>query len=115
MDFQRYRFLTLKDPLLRLSHFIKISPFGHPITGHRRAGLVRIVIENGSRLFFYPSQPDKQVPLKTIRLRPEANWDQDFIAKPAGWSGMSRQDKARLILEGKSINRADRDWRERRK
>jgi uncharacterized lipoprotein YddW (UPF0748 family) len=61
-------------------------------------------------LFFYPSQPDKQVPLKTIRLRPEANWDQDFTAKPAGWSGMSRQEKARLILEGKSINRADLDY-----
>jgi uncharacterized lipoprotein YddW (UPF0748 family) len=61
-------------------------------------------------LFFYPSQPGKQVPLKNIRLRPEANWDQDFTAKPAGWSEMSRKEKARLILEGKSINRADLDY-----
>jgi hypothetical protein len=61
-------------------------------------------------LLFYPSQPEKQVPLKTIRLRPEANWDQDFTAKPAGWSGLSREEKARLILEGKSIKRADLDY-----
>jgi len=61
-------------------------------------------------LLFYPSQPEKQVPLKTIRLRPEANWDQDFTARPPGWSGMSREEKARLLLEGKSINRADLDY-----
>jgi len=61
-------------------------------------------------LFFYPSQPGKEVPLKTIRLRPEANWDQDFTAKPAGWSGLSREEKAHLILEGKSINRPDLDY-----
>jgi hypothetical protein len=61
-------------------------------------------------LLFYPSQPGKQVPLKTTRLRPEANWDQDFTAKPAAWSGMSRPEKARLILEGKSINRPDLDY-----
>jgi uncharacterized lipoprotein YddW (UPF0748 family) len=61
-------------------------------------------------LLFYPSQPEKQVPLKNIRLRQEANWDQDFTAKPAGWSGMSREEKARLVLEGKSINRADLDY-----
>jgi len=61
-------------------------------------------------LFFYPSQPEKQVPLKTIRLRPEANWDQDFTVKPADWTGLSREEKARFILEGKSINRADLDY-----
>ncbi|MGB7295191.1 MAG: family 10 glycosylhydrolase [Candidatus Aminicenantales bacterium] len=61
-------------------------------------------------LFFYPSQPDKQVPLKNIRLRTEANWDQDFTAKPADWARMSREEKARIILEGKSINRADLDY-----
>jgi uncharacterized lipoprotein YddW (UPF0748 family) len=61
-------------------------------------------------LFFYPSQPDKQVPLKNARLRPEANWDQDFTFRPAGWEKMSREDKARFILEGKSINRADLDY-----
>jgi uncharacterized lipoprotein YddW (UPF0748 family) len=61
-------------------------------------------------LLFYPSQPGKQVPLKNIRLRPEANWDQDFTAKPADWSAMSREEKARLILEGRSINRADLDY-----
>lgn len=61
-------------------------------------------------LLFYPLQPGKQVPLKTIRLRPEANWDQDFTAKPADWGRMSREEKARLILEGKSINRADLDY-----
>jgi uncharacterized lipoprotein YddW (UPF0748 family) len=61
-------------------------------------------------LFFYPSQPEKQVPLKNIRLRPEANWDQDFTAKPADWERMSREEKARLILDGKSINRADLDY-----
>jgi hypothetical protein len=61
-------------------------------------------------LFFYPSQPSKQVPLKSIRLRPEANWDQDFTVKPAAWTGLSREEKARFILEGKSINRADLDY-----
>jgi len=61
-------------------------------------------------LLFYPSQPEKQVPLKTIRLRPEANWDQDFTARPAGWSGMTREEKARLLLEGKSINLPDLDY-----
>jgi hypothetical protein len=61
-------------------------------------------------LFFYPSQPEKQVPLKNVRLRPEANWDQDFTVKPARWAAMSREEKARFILEGKSINRADLDY-----
>ncbi len=61
-------------------------------------------------LFFYPSQPEKQVPLKNVRLRPESNWDQDFTAKPADWAVMSREKKAHLILEGKSINRADLDY-----
>ena len=61
-------------------------------------------------LFFYPSQPDKQVPLKNVRLRPEANWDQDFTVKPVDWAAMSREEKARFILEGKSINRADLDY-----
>lgn len=60
-------------------------------------------------LFFYPSQPEKRIPLKTARLRPESNWDQDFTAKPAGWAGLSREEKAHYILEGKSINRADLD------
>ncbi|MFZ2053379.1 MAG: putative glycoside hydrolase [Candidatus Aminicenantales bacterium] len=61
-------------------------------------------------LFFYPSQPEKHVPLKNVRLRPEANWDQDFTFKPADWAAMSREEKAHLILEGKSINRADLDY-----
>ena len=61
-------------------------------------------------LFFYPLQPAKQVPLKDIRLRPEANWDQDFTVKPADWASLSREEKARFILEGKSINRADLDY-----
>jgi hypothetical protein len=61
-------------------------------------------------LLFYPSLPEKQVPLKNIRLRPEANWDQDFTVKPADWARMSREEKARIILEGKSINRADLDY-----
>ncbi len=61
-------------------------------------------------LFFYPSQPEKRIPLKNVRLRPESNWDQDFTVKPAGWAAMSRPEKARLILEGKSINRADLDY-----
>jgi uncharacterized lipoprotein YddW (UPF0748 family) len=61
-------------------------------------------------LFIYPSQPDRQVPLKNVRLRPEANWDQDFTFRPDGWEKMSREEKARFILEGKSINRADLDY-----
>jgi uncharacterized lipoprotein YddW (UPF0748 family) len=61
-------------------------------------------------LFFYPSQPEKQVPLKNVRLRQEANWDQDFTVKPADWAAMSREEKAHFVLEGKSINRADLDY-----
>lgn len=61
-------------------------------------------------LFFYPSRPDVQVPLKNLRLRQEANWDQDFTVKPSGWKQMTRQEKAEFILEGKSINRADLDY-----
>jgi len=61
-------------------------------------------------LLFYPSQPERQVPLKNIRLRPEANWDQDFTSRPADWTRLSREEKARSILEGKTINRADLDY-----
>ena len=61
-------------------------------------------------LFLYPSQRAKQVPLKNIRLRTEANWDQDFTVNPADWTSWSREEKARFILEGKAINRADLDY-----
>jgi uncharacterized lipoprotein YddW (UPF0748 family) len=61
-------------------------------------------------LFFYPSRPETRVPLKNVRLRVESNWDLDFTPKPANWSELSREEKARIILEGKSINRADLDY-----
>lgn len=51
-----------------------------------------------------------EVLVKNIRLRTEANWDQDFTVKPADWTSLSREQKARFILEGKAINRADLDY-----
>jgi len=60
--------------------------------------------------FYYPSKPDVQVPLKKIRLREEANWDLDFTVRPSTWPQMSREEKARFILEGKAINRPDLDY-----
>ncbi|MGQ9673250.1 MAG: putative glycoside hydrolase [Candidatus Aminicenantales bacterium] len=60
--------------------------------------------------FYYPSRPNVQVPLKSIRLRPESNWDQDFTVKPSNWAQMSREEKAKFILEGASINRSDLDY-----
>lgn len=61
-------------------------------------------------LFYYPSRPDVQVPLKKVRLREESNWDLDFTVKPPDWARMSREEKARFILEGKAINRPDLDY-----
>lgn len=60
--------------------------------------------------FSYPSRPEIRIPLKSIRLREESNWDQDFTVKPPGWDQMTRQEKAKFILEGKSINRSDLDY-----
>ncbi len=69
-------------------------------------------VENYLRynFFYYPSRPEAAVPLKNIRLRQESNWDQDFTVRPANWDQMSREEKARFILEGKSINRSDLDY-----
>ncbi len=61
-------------------------------------------------LFYYPSRPDVRVPLKDVRLRTESNWDLDFTVKPADWSRLTREEKARFVLEGKSINRPDLDY-----
>jgi uncharacterized lipoprotein YddW (UPF0748 family) len=61
-------------------------------------------------LFYYPSRPDVQIPLKKVRLREESNWDLDFTVKPSNWTDMSREEKAKFILEGKSINRPDLDY-----
>ncbi len=61
-------------------------------------------------LFYYPSNPDVQVPLKKTRLREESNWDLDFTVRPSTWAQMSREEKARFILEGKAINRPDLDY-----
>ncbi|MEW5902259.1 MAG: putative glycoside hydrolase, partial [Acidobacteriota bacterium] len=61
-------------------------------------------------LFFYPSRPETQVPLKNVRLRAESNWDLDFTVKPANWTQLTREEKAQVILEGKTINRPDLDY-----
>jgi uncharacterized lipoprotein YddW (UPF0748 family) len=61
-------------------------------------------------LFYYPSRPDVQIPLKDVRLRSESNWDLDFTVKPADWARLTREEKAKFILDGKSINRPDLDY-----
>jgi len=60
--------------------------------------------------FSYPSRPDVRIQLKNARLRQESNWDLDFTVKPLNWTQMSREEKAKFILEGKSINRPDLDY-----
>lgn len=61
-------------------------------------------------LFYYPSKSDAQIQLKKVRLREESNWDLDFTVKPSNWAQMSREEKAKFVLEGKSINRPDLDY-----
>ncbi len=63
-----------------------------------------------TNFFYYPSRPETRVPLKNIRLREESNWDQDFTVKPLDWGKMTREEKAKFILEGASINRSDLDY-----
>jgi uncharacterized lipoprotein YddW (UPF0748 family) len=61
-------------------------------------------------LFYYPSRPDVRILLKDVRLRTESNWDLDFTVKPADWARLTREEKAKFILDGKSINRSDLDY-----
>jgi uncharacterized lipoprotein YddW (UPF0748 family) len=60
--------------------------------------------------FIYPSRPEKRLPLQLILPRPEANWHYDQTLVPENWSQMSRQEKARYLLEGKAVNRNDLDY-----
>lgn len=59
---------------------------------------------------YYLNRPNDQISLKRTRPRQGANWDLDFTAKPAGWSEMSREQKADFLLNGKLIDRNDMDY-----
>jgi uncharacterized lipoprotein YddW (UPF0748 family) len=61
-------------------------------------------------LLNFPSRPGTRVPLMTTRLRQESNWDLGFTPLPADWAQMTREGKARFMLEGSSINRSDMDY-----
>ena len=60
--------------------------------------------------FFYPSRPQQRLSLRLILPRLEANWHYDQTLVPENWSQMSRQEKARYLLEGQAVNRNDLDY-----
>jgi len=61
-------------------------------------------------LLFYPSRPQDQFLLKKTRLREESNWDLGLTAKPADWPRMTREEKSKFLLEGRTVNRNDMDY-----
>lgn len=60
--------------------------------------------------FAYTNRPDDRIGLKIVLPRKESNWINDLTLKPADWETMLRAEKARYLLEGKSINRNDLDY-----
>lgn len=56
-----------------------------------------------SQKMFYSSMPDHVRDPKPDMPRPEASWHRDYTIRPSGWDTMSRADKAKWLLGGKTM------------